>query len=170
MIFTPDSNFFILAKEGEEVEIWKMASGEQTHRIILRENFNVFQFGVDKTSTLLSISRDDTTIEIVEITTGKIYLNPIVLIFFIKKIVYSSFNKFFFVSEKIGITHGADHNIRIWEFLTGRRAGILTGHTDKIVDLVVIDEDVVLTASLDLSLRIWSLEEKACLAIHPVSF
>ena len=42
LAFTPDSKFLIIARDVDEVEIWSMASGKQTHKVNLTGKFFIF--------------------------------------------------------------------------------------------------------------------------------
>lgn len=53
--------------------------------------------------------------------------------------------------------YGGDHNIRFWDLETRQRKDVLNGHTGVVKCLQVIEDQGVVSASLDGSLRMWEV-------------
>jgi WD40 repeat protein/tetratricopeptide (TPR) repeat protein len=60
---------------------------------------------------------------------------------------------------------GKDYTMVIWHMLTGERLHTLTGHKDRIMDLVLTPDERVVSVSLDKSVRVWDLRTERCVHV-----
>lgn len=55
----------------------------------------------------------------------------------------------------------ANGQIKLWRVETGTNEGEGTGHTDGIVDIATIKTDTVASSSMDCTIRLWSVVQRA---------
>lgn len=55
-----------------------------------------------------------------------------------------------------------EYKIRIWDLHTGISLGVLEGHTRHIKDLQILDENTIVSSSVDGTLRIWDINTNEC--------
>ncbi|EOB13427.1 Coatomer subunit alpha [Nosema bombycis CQ1] len=56
------------------------------------------------------------------------------------------------------VSSSDDQTIRIWNFMTGKCLGTATGHSHYIMAVRFLNENSLISGSLDQSLRVWSCE------------
>lgn len=66
-------------------------------------------------------------------------------------------NFFVWLDNYSGLTFGMDHNIRRWNIDIGCREGVITGHSNRVVAVFKLDENQLVTAGIDRTLRLWSI-------------
>ena len=78
-------------------------------------------------------------------------------------------NRLYFTGNNEALTYSGDNVLRLWDIVNCRRIELLTGHTDKVVGIVSSDQQIVISASLDKSLRIWDVMQRMCIATYKVT-
>ena len=66
----------------------------------------------------------------------------------------------FLKNETIFATASDDSTIEIWDNISAKRIARLSGHTDRIWDMIKLTNGKLATCSSDKSIRIWNVETK----------
>lgn len=158
LTFTPDEKLIIKACETGEILSWETETMKPVHKLRVLGEDHIVSIGCSSDSRYLYISREDSSIEFFDLVGSRPAKRVI-------KVHYNRNNYFMFLDNYKGLTFGLDHNIRRWDIDAGVRKGIISGHSNKIIGLVRLNEKQILSCSIDKTLRLWDIE-KNFVCIH----
>eukprot|EP00824_Muranothrix_gubernata_P024971 TRINITY_DN769_c0_g1_i1.p1 TRINITY_DN769_c0_g1~~TRINITY_DN769_c0_g1_i1.p1 ORF type:complete len:409 (+),score=58.02 TRINITY_DN769_c0_g1_i1:51-1229(+) len=70
-------------------------------------------------------------------------------------------------SRSLAISGDGDDKAILWDVNTGNQISLLEGHTDSVVGAqFTADQNLIITASLDNTVKVWNLEENSCSLRH----
>jgi len=58
------------------------------------------------------------------------------------------------------VTAGRDENVKVWDRASGKLKHVFEGHFEEVTGLVVLEGQVVVSVSIDATVRRWSLKSK----------
>ena len=170
LAFTPDEKLVLKVTDANEVASWEMQTGDPIHKLKLKGPERIVSISCSPDSRYLSISREDSTIEFFDLISCRQAKQ-------ILKVHFNSVNHFVFIDNYNGLTYGMDHNMRLWAIDTGLRRGIVTGHTNRVIDALKLTDKQLISCSIDKTLRLWDIEKNfVCLRTfnliekEPISF
>lgn len=150
--FTPDEKLVIKAAETGEILSWDLQHGNPIHKLKLKGTDGIVGLSCSDDSRLLSISREDSTIEFFDLVSCRPAKR-------ILKVYFNQVNYFVFLDNYKGLTYGIDHNIRRWDIDTGVRKGVVSGHSNKVIGAFKLTEKQLISCGIDKTLRLWDMDK-----------
>lgn len=152
LCFTPDEKLIIKATETGNILSWDLEHMKPIHKMKVVGEDHIVSISCSGDSRYLAISRSDSSIEFFDLVSSRQSKRII-------KVHYNMVNFFLFLDNYKGLTYGMDHNIRKWDIDAGIRKGIVTGHSNKVIGLVRLNEKQLISCSIDKTFRLWDIEK-----------
>ncbi len=151
LALAPDGKKLVTTGPDQFLRIWDPATGQELRRVALDSNRPPYVLAFSKDGQKLAASSDSSTIQIFDMTSGKLKLSPVEDLGLIQRALLTS-------DGRTAITTGPENSILVWDAEVSRVRQRLQGHEKWLGSLQLsADGQTLYSAGGDKTLRIWDL-------------